>query len=200
MAVFIYWRRVRRVVDWSWQFFVVGVEPSHANSMSWRHAFTVTYAQYPWSHRLSELAPLALLRMGDFKRWLDDFKRRTDDFKLSKQRPMFLFETRVIFDLVQRIIRLRRSRRWAWSVRFSQKQQTITDRDHVSVSYHHRVMRRFSFRRRILLKHTDLAPQWCEVHNPLHGKLHAVQGQPLFGVRPVLKSPIGALKIGHLAI
>ena len=112
---------------------------------------------------------------------------------------MFLFETRVLFDLVQRIIRLRRSRRLAWSVRFSQKQQTITDRDHVSVSYHHRVMRRFSFRRRILFEHTDLTPQWCEVHNPLHGKLHAVQGQPLFGVRPALKSPIGALKIGHLA-
>ena len=47
VAVFIYWRRVRRVVDWSWQFFVVGVEPSQANSMSWRHTFTVTYAQYP---------------------------------------------------------------------------------------------------------------------------------------------------------
>ena len=37
-------------------------------------------------------------------------------------------------------------------LRFSQKQQTITDRDHVSVFYHHRVMRKFSFRRRISFK------------------------------------------------
>ena len=47
VAVFSYWHRVRRVVDWSWQFFVVGVEPSHANSVSWRHASMVTCAQYP---------------------------------------------------------------------------------------------------------------------------------------------------------
>ena len=47
VAVFIYWRRVCRVVDLSWQFFVVGVEPSHANSASWRHTFTVAYAQCP---------------------------------------------------------------------------------------------------------------------------------------------------------
>ena len=87
---------------------------------------------------------------------------------------MFLFETRVIFDLVQRIIRLRRSRRWAWSVRFSQKQRTITNWDHVSVSYRHQVMRRFSFQRRILFKNTHLTPQWCEVHSPLHGNIRAV--------------------------
>ena len=61
-------------------------------------------------------------------------------------------------------------------------------------------MRRFSFRRHILFKHTDLTPQWCEVHNPLHGKLHAVQGQTLFGVRPALKAPIGALKMAHCAL
>ena len=109
---------------------------------------------------------------------------------------MFLFETRLIFDLVQRIICLRRSRR---SLRNSQKQQSITDRDHFSVSYHHRVIWRFSFPRRILFKHTDLTPQWCELHNPLHGELHAVQGQPLFGVRPAFTAPMGALKIGRLA-
>ena len=61
-------------------------------------------------------------------------------------------------------------------------------------------MRRFSFRRRILFKHTDLTPQWCEVHNPLHGKLHAVQGQTLFGVRPALKAPIDAPKMAHCAL
>ena len=61
----------------------------------------------------------------------------------------------------------------------------------------HRVMRRFSFRSRILFKHTDLTPQWCEVRKPLHGKNHAVWGQPLFGVRPALKAPIGALKSRH---
>ena len=60
-------------------------------------------------------------------------------------------------------------------------------------------MRKFSFWRRILFKHTDLTPQWCEVHNPLHGKLHAAQGQTLFRVRPALKVPIGALKGGHWA-
>ena len=60
VAVFIYWRLVHGGIDHSrqslfigdahvesLQFFVVGVEPSHANSMSWLRAFTVTYAQYP---------------------------------------------------------------------------------------------------------------------------------------------------------
>ena len=128
---------------------------------------------------------------------MDAFNFLMGDVKLFETAADVYFRARVIFDLVQRIIRLRRSRRRAWSVRFSQKQRTITDRDHISVSYRHRVMRRFSFRRRILFKHTDLTPQWCEVHNPLHGNLHAVHGQPLFGVRPALKAPIGALKSAH---
>ena len=94
---------------------------------------------------------------------------------------MFLFGTRVIFDLVSEssVYDDLNDEHGQYAFLRSNGRSPIG----VSVSYRHRVMRRFSFRRRILLKHTDLTPQWCEVHNPLHGKIHAVYGQTLFRVR-----------------